>query len=44
MSRFSPDKDLPFVGGNGMAELGKYIFKFVGILFLLGIVGQLVGL
>jgi len=39
-----PLRQIKVVGGNGMATLGKSIFKFIGILFLLGVVGQLFGL
>jgi len=39
-----PLRSCKYVGGNSMATLGKYIFKFIGILFLLGVIGQLVGL
>jgi hypothetical protein len=39
MSRFSPDKDLRIVGGNGMASLGKGIFYVLGGMFVLGCAG-----
>lgn len=39
MSRFSPDRDLPFVGGKAQTffwRLWKWFFIILGILYVLG--------
>ena len=39
-----PLRQMEIVGGNGMAKLGILIFKFIGLMFVLGFLGQLFGI
>jgi hypothetical protein len=39
-----PLRQIEIVGGNGMAKLGILIFKFIGLMFVLGFLGQLFGI
>ena len=36
-----PLRQMKIVGGNGMATLGGWIFKFIGLMILLGFLGQM---